>query len=87
MSGFEVDARKGRAYRFPEPAWPERPISRRYSAIPCGVCGVPAGTACTGPRCCYARPQEALTLLHQDRLEELPEDAKPAPVARAPTAV
>jgi hypothetical protein len=63
-----------KAYAFMEPAVPDLPMARRFTAtsIACPNCSVPSGTACTGARVCQERLDVALDLMRGGQLAEAP---------------
>lgn len=80
MSLEEVVARQGRPYGFMEPAVPELPVARRYTAVDvlCASCGAEIGVLCQGSRVCQMRVNEALELVRSGQLAEAPEPVKTA---------
>jgi hypothetical protein len=70
------------AYAFMESVLPELPVARRFTAtsIACPACGVPSGTACSGPRVCAERLDVALDLMRAGQLAEAAQEEPSAPM-------
>lgn len=86
--GGRMVARRGGAWGWLESAYPEPLNMKRFSAgsidCPNPDCGAPADTACSGPRVCVARVQEALRRIKDGTLETAPEPEEAASAEPCP---